>query len=93
MSEFGHTTAKIAARNLAGFNAPNAARIKRQIDGLALLDAEVVTLVEVNPVGLLDTIKQGLADKVCIYDSVMLPQNSDLNIGVLFKQGAEATNP
>lgn len=93
MSEFGHTTARIAAWNLAGFNAPNAERIARQVEGLAILDAEVVTLVEVNPLGLMDTLKQGLAEKGCVYDSVMLPQNNDLNIGVLFKQGVEASNP
>ena len=35
----------------------------------------------------------GLAAKGCAYHSVMLQQASDLNIGVLFKEGVEAGEP
>ena len=33
MSEFGHTTAKIAAWNLAGFNAISDEKLEKQIEG------------------------------------------------------------
>ena len=85
MREFGHTTTKIAAWNLAGFNPISDAKLKKQVEGLAILDAEVVTLVEVKPFAHMQKLIDGLAGKGCVYDSVMLPQTSDLNIGVLFK--------
>lgn len=93
MTEFSHTTAKIAAWNLAGFGGISDVRIKLQVEGLAILDAEVVTLVEVSPFDVLEKLKSGLAAKGCIYESVMLAQAGDLNIGVLFKSGITATNP
>jgi exonuclease III len=93
MTEFGHTTAKIAAWNLAGFNAVSPERLKRQVEGLAILDAEVVTLVEVRPFDHMQKLIDGLAAKGCEYESVMLQQASNLNIGVLFKKGVQATNP
>ena len=93
MSAFGQTTAKIAAWNLAGFNTISSERLKRQIEGLAILDAEVVTLVEVKPFEHIQALIDGLTAKGCEYESVMLPQASNLNIGVLFKKGIEATNP
>lgn len=93
MSEFGHTTAKIAAWNLAGFNTISPARLGRQVEGLAILDAEVITLVEVKPFDHMQALIDGLAAKGCAYESVMLPQANDLNIGVLFKKGVIATNP
>ncbi len=92
MSHFDHTTAKIAAWNLAGFNTISPERLKHQIDGLAILDAEVVTLVEVKPFSHMQDLIDGLAAKGCAYEFVMLPQTSDLNIGVLFKGGVEARN-
>ena len=49
VSKFGHTTAKIAAWNLAGFNPISDEKLEKQVEGLAILDAEVVTLVEVKP--------------------------------------------
>ena len=93
MSEFGHTTAKIAAWNLAGFNAISDEKLEKQIEGLAILDAEIVTLVEVKPFAHMQKLVDGLAAKGCVYHSVMLPQASDLNIGVLFKEGVEAGDP
>ncbi len=93
MSTFGHTTAKIAAWNLAGYNTISSERRQRQVEGLAILDAEVITLVEVKPFEHMQRLIDGLAQKGCAYESVMLPQTSDLNIGVLFKQGVEAANP
>jgi hypothetical protein len=93
MSAFGHTTAKIAAWNLAGFNPISDNQLENQIEGLAILDAEVVTLVEVKPFAHMQKLIEGLAAKGCVYHSVMLPQASDLNIGVLFKDGVEAGDP
>ncbi len=93
MSEFGHTTAKIAAWNLAGFNPISNEKLANQVESLAILDAEVVTLVEVKPFAHMQRLIDGLAAKGCVYHSVMLPQASGLNIGVLFKDGVEAGSP
>ena len=57
MSDFQHRLARIAVWNLAGFNQCNSAagippdsdRAQKQAKGLALLDAELVTLVEASP--------------------------------------------
>ncbi|MEE8154822.1 MAG: endonuclease/exonuclease/phosphatase family protein, partial [Phycisphaerales bacterium] len=64
-----------------------------QVEGLALLDAEVVVLVEINPLDALEKLKEGLAKKGCIYESSIIEQANKLNIGVLFKEGVTATNP
>lgn len=93
MTNFEHTTARLAAWNLAGFNRINPARTARQVEGLTLLDAEVITLVEVKPFEHMQTLIDGLAAKGCTYESVMLAQASDLNMGILFKKGVEVTNP
>lgn len=92
MSDFSHTTAKIAAWNLAGFGGIPAKRLEKQIEGLALLDAEVIALVEINPQSALKTLQQGLKQKGVIYDSKLIPQANDLHIGVLYKKGITAKN-
>lgn len=93
MTEFGRTTANVAAWNLSGFHRIPASRLERQVDGLVLLDAEVVALVEVNPLSALETLKQGLAGKGVNYEYTALEQESNLNIGVLHKAGVIAENP
>lgn len=93
MSQFGHTTAKIAAWNLAGFDEISQSRLEKQVEGLAFLDAEVVTLVEVKPFSHMQALIDGLAGKGIEYGSRMLQQTSDLNVGVLFKEGVEAGTP
>jgi len=93
MTDFGRTTANIAAWNLSGFDPIPADRLERQVDGLALLDAEVVALVEINPLSAIETFKQGLQDKGVSYEYTILEQENDLNIGVLHKTGVTATNP
>ena len=93
MTNFNRTTANVAAWNLAGFGRIPAARLKRQIEGLALLDAEVVALVEVNPISALETLREGLEKKGVFYEASILPQENDLHLGVLFKRGVIATNP
>ena len=42
MAEFGHTTADVAAWNLAGFQPISAERLALQVEGLAILDAELI---------------------------------------------------
>lgn len=92
MVVFEHATAKIAAWNLNGFGGIPDARLQRQIEGLALLDAEVVALVEVNPPQVLVQLQEGLAETGIQYRSVLPPQTSDLKIAVLFKEGVTAKN-
>lgn len=91
--QFQHTTAKIAAWNLAGFGGISEERVQRQVEGLALLDAEIVALVEINPLSALEQLKKGLDKKGVVYKSVILKQANDLHIGVLFKDGVVAKNP
>lgn len=93
MIDFGHTTAKIAAWNIAGFGGIPTERVERQIEGLALLDAEVVALVEISPLSVLESLRQGLEDKGVLYEASIIPQANDLHIGVLFKSGVTAENP
>jgi len=93
MTSFQHMTAKVAVWNIAGFKQISDARLANQVTGLAILDAELVTLVEVKPFAHMQRLIDGLEDCGCVYNSVMLPQASDLNIGILFKEGVEVTNP
>ncbi len=91
--KFDRATARIAAWNLAGFKPVSDARLANQVTGLELLDAELVTLVEVKPFAHMQKLIEGLADKGVPYSAVILPQASDLNIGFLFKDGVHVTNP
>lgn len=93
MTTFSHSTARIAAWNLAGFGGIPEDRLKTQVEGLALLDAEVVALVEVNPITAIETLKEGLKKKKIDYESTILKQSNNLHIGVLHKTGVSATNP
>jgi len=93
MNLFPKTTANVAAWNLEGYNGIPDDRIQKQIEGLTMLDAEVVALVEVNPIDSLDKIKAGLQDRGMAYNSYLLPQHDKLHIGVLYKKGVIAENP
>ena len=90
---FTNSTARVAAWNLAGFQTIRPERARAQVEGLILLDAELIALVEVKPFSYMETLIDGLADKDMSYQSVMLRQHSDLNMGVLFKEGVDVTNP
>lgn len=102
MSEFKHSLARIAVWNLAGFNqsnqatgiGPNSNRAKKQAEGLALLDAELVTLVEVSPVSHIDRLSQLLANKYNVaYNHTILQQpKGNIHIGFLHKEGVEVNN-
>jgi len=97
MSQFSHTTAKVAVWNLAGYSKtsdPVPTEIyKKQIEGLTILDAEIITLVEIKPISHIERLIDGLKEKGCKYESRILQQSGDLNIGVIFKEGVEAGEP
>ncbi len=102
MSEFKHSLARVAVWNLAGFNkfnmaagiGPNTLRAKNQAEGLALLDAELVTLVEVSPVSHIDRLVELLADDYDLnYNRTIIPQpKGNIHIGFLHKAGVEVNN-
>ena len=102
MSEFKHSLARIAVWNLAGFNqsnpatgiGPNSNRAKNQAEGLALLDAELVTLVEVSPISHIERLANLLADKYDLaYNHTILQQpHGNIHIGFLHKEGVEVSN-
>ena len=100
MVAFSHSLARIAVWNLAGFNPVNTSlgipassdRVTHQIEGLALLDAELITLVEVSPIEHIDRLALGLADKGLDYQVKILPQpNGNIHIGFLHKPGVSVT--
>ena len=93
MNTFERTTSNIAAWNLEGFGGIPDERLARQVEGIAMLDAEVVALVEISPLSVMDKLVECLACLGVHYDSILLPQRSDLNIGVIYKKGVEASNP
>lgn len=102
MSEFMHSLARIAVWNLAGFNqsnpaagiSPNSKRAKKQAEGLALLDAELVTLVEVSPASHIDRLARRIADNYDLaYDYTILQQpKGNIHIGFLHKEGVKVSN-
>lgn len=94
MINFGQSTGKVAAWNLAGFKPIRAKRLDLQAKGLALLDAEVVALVEINPISAIESLRKRLDSEFKVkYETIILPQNNKLNIGVLFKKGVTAKKP
>ncbi len=100
MVSFSHSLARIAVWNLAGFNPVNTSlgipassdRVAHQIEGLALLDAELITLVEVSPIEHINRLAAGLADKGLDYQVKILPQpNGNIHIGFLHKPGVSVS--
>lgn len=99
-STFAKTTASIAAWNLATFNHLSDARIKRQAKGLHLLDAELVTLVEIKNENHIKDIVAHLTNDEVNYDYAFIEQSptggntnhGPMHIGVLFKQGVAVSN-
>ena len=101
MVTFSHSLARVAVWNLAGFNPFNTSagipdgdpRIDKQAEGLALLDAELVTLVEVSPIEHIDRLVAKLADYGLNYTAKILPQpNGNIHIGFLHKDGISVEN-
>ncbi|WP_299782429.1 GMP synthase [uncultured Roseobacter sp.] len=102
MTNFNHSIIRAAVWNLAGYSLPGrpvgiSARSKKaekQAEGLALLDAEFVTLVEVSPANYIETLVQKLKTYGVEYNHTLLPQKSgNIHIGFLHKPGIEVTKP
>lgn len=91
-----HAIARFAVWNLAGFDRIEATSQKahRQAEGLAVLDADFVTLVEVNPISHIDTLLRKLRDDFGVdYTATIRPQpNSNLHIGFLHKPAMQVGN-
>ena len=102
MVTFNHSIARIAVWNLAGFNLfrpedgipADSDRARHQAEGLALLDAELVTLVEVSPISHLQHLADQLRGYGVDYNCTILPQpNGNIHIGFLHKPGVVVENP
>lgn len=102
MAEFNHSIMRVAVWNLAGFTRPGrpvgiSARSKRaqkQAEGLALLDAEFVTLVEVSPLSHIEILVRKLAAYGVEYNHTILKQpHGNIHIGFLHKPGITVSNP
>ncbi len=94
MQSFQHAIGRIAVWNLAGFGGISDKRKAKQIEGLALLDAELVTLVEVNPVSYIEELADGLRQYGLEYETTILEQeNGKLHIGFLHKAGMTVEKP
>ena len=104
MVAFHHTVARFAVWNLAGNDkfpggdgdgiSPEDRKSWHQVLGLALLDAEFVTLVEVFPESHIQLLADRLAEKGVNYAVTFVPQPySHLGIGFLHKPGIEVSNP
>lgn len=101
MPEFSHSIARVAVWNLAGNNifAPGVGipagseRADNQAEGLALLDADFVTLVEVSPVGHIEALAQKLTSYGLTYEHKILAQdNGNIHVGFLHKPHVEVDN-
>jgi endonuclease/exonuclease/phosphatase family metal-dependent hydrolase len=90
---FQSSTAKIAAWNLQGFTPITQARVQEQVEALKILDADVVALVEVNPLVTMGRLTTQLNSSGLCYQSSILDQTATLDMGVLFKCGVTASNP
>jgi hypothetical protein len=104
MPDFPHTLLRTGVWNLAGNDlypggagtgiVPDSRKAWHQVLGLAYLDADFVTLVEVFPESHIFWLAEKLAQKGLHYDVTLLPQpDSHLDIGFLHKPGIEVTNP
>lgn len=93
MVSYSQSTASIAVWNLNGWGGVNEDRLERQAEGLSLLDAELVVLVEVPSEDALGFLRQRLADRAGLdYHALFLPQHGDLHIGLLYKAGVTVDN-
>lgn len=102
MNQFQHSLARIAVWNLAGFNqrspetgiGPTTQKAKNQAEGLALLDAELVALVEVSPISHIKRLAQLLEEKYEVHynHTIMEQPNGNIHIGFLHKDGVEVEN-
>lgn len=104
MATFNHTLARFAVWNLASNDCfpggdcqgilPDSRQAWHQVLGLALLDADFVTLVEVFPESHIHWLAEKLAEKGLDYQVTIVGQpDSHLHIGYLHKPGIDVSNP
>lgn len=95
---FAKTTATIAAWNLSTFEPLSDARIERQADGLRMLDAEFITLVEIKNEDHIKSLAQHLTGAGVAYEYTFISQaqpssgHDAMHIGALYKKGISVTN-
>ena len=95
---FPRSTAAIAAWNLSTFEPLDAARIRRQATGLRLLDAELVTLVEIRDEEHVAELARHLTADGVPYDYTFVAQDTPtrghgaMHIGALHKPGVALAN-
>ena len=87
------STAEIAAWNLAGFNAIPRERAATFAEIIALLDPEIIALVEVNPDFIPGEIVAELNERDRCYERTILDQRARQNIAVLHKCDVSVSNP
>jgi endonuclease/exonuclease/phosphatase family metal-dependent hydrolase len=101
MPAFSHSIARMAVWNLAGNNifAPDVGipadseQVDKQAEGLALLDAEFVTLVEVSPLSHIEALVQKLNGFGLDYEhKILAQQTGNIHIGFLHKPGVTVEN-
>ena len=101
MNTFPHSLIRVGVWNLAGFNPADpllgipedSPRIEKQAEGLALLDAEFVMLVEISPLEHLQRLVDELGKFGLNYQSKIIAQpNGNIHIGILHKEGVEVNN-
>jgi endonuclease/exonuclease/phosphatase family metal-dependent hydrolase len=102
MANFNHSIMRVAVWNLAGYSRPGepvgiqdpSRKAFRQAQGLALLDADFVTLVEVSPFAYIKSLVARLERFGLDYEHTILEQqNGNIHIGFLHKPGIAVTNP
>jgi len=97
-NQFAKSTATIAAWNLATFEALSDERIKKQAQGLHLLDAELTTLVEVKNEEHLSAMVAHLKHYGVEYGYTLLEQDDPvgrrrpMHIALIYKKGVEVSN-
>jgi len=97
---FAKSVATIAAWNLATFERLDDDRIRRQATGLRLLDAELITLVEIKDEPHIQRLAEFLTNDGVEYRYTFLPQSTPsqsnhgaMHIGVLYKAGVIVSDP
>ncbi len=90
---FASSTAEGAAWNVSGFTPIPSTKVRKQAKALALLDAEVVGLVEINPDSAVDDIIQHLSQAGLCYTKSTRNQTVLQDIAVIAKCGITMTNP
>lgn len=100
LAQFDHSIMRAAVWNLAGFTLdgqgirPDSVKTERQAEGLAIMDAEFVTLVELSPASHIEVLATRIAETYGVHyaHTVLEQPEGNLHIGFLHKPGIEVTN-